>query len=102
MVSHHNPALTGSLGTPARHLSALTRQHRPRRQAVYQITDRLHTGRRALVPGTEISATVSAWLAELGAHSPMADDLAHAVHAGDWPTAHSVSDQLSLDVAVAA
>lgn len=99
MSTHHDPALTGSLATAVRHLSALTRPHR---QTVYQITDRLHTGRSARVPGTEISATVSAWLAELGAHSTMADDLAHAVHAGDWPTAHSVSDQLSLDVAVAA
>jgi hypothetical protein len=45
---------------------------------------------------------VSAWLAELGANSPLVDDLARAVRAGDWPTALGLGDYLSVDVTVAA
>ena len=50
----------------------------------YQVTDRLHEGRTVNVPGHEIATTVAAWLAELGAHSPLVDDLARAAHSGDW------------------
>jgi len=49
----------------------------------------------------EIAATVSAWLAELGAHSPLVDDLARAVLAGDWPVARGISEYLSVDVSIA-
>jgi hypothetical protein len=38
----------------------------------------------------------------LGAHSPLVDDLARAVHAGDWPAALGIGDYLSVDVAIAA
>ena len=38
----------------------------------------LHEGRTVHVPAHEIATTVSAWLAELGAHSPFVDDLARA------------------------
>jgi hypothetical protein len=54
------------------------------------------------VPGNEIAATVSAWLAELGAHSPLVEDLARAAHAGDWHTTHVIGEYLSVDVTVAA
>jgi hypothetical protein len=67
---------------------------------MYRVTDRLHEGRT--VPAHEIATTVSAWLAELGAHSPLVDDLARAVHAGDWPAALGIGDYLSVDVTVAA
>lgn len=81
--------------------------HRPGRArratpTIYRITDQLHAGHMARVRGDEIAATVSAWLADLGAHSPLADDLSRAVNAGDWPTTHAICDRLSLDVAVAA
>jgi hypothetical protein len=73
-----------------------------RTKAMYQVSDRLHEGRTAHVPGNEIATTVSAWLAELSAHSPLVDDLARAVHAGDWPAALGIGDYLSVDVTVAA
>jgi hypothetical protein len=73
-----------------------------RTTAIYRITDRLHQGRTVHVPAQEIATTVSAWLAELGAHSPLVDDLARAVCAGDWPVALGIGDYLSVDVTVAA
>ncbi len=76
------------------------RSHAP--MTVYQLTDRLHGGRTVRVPGDQIVPTVSAWLAELGAHTPLIADLAHAMCAGDWPVAHSIGEHLSVDVAVAA
>lgn len=74
------------------------------RQAVpamtmYRITDRLHTGRTVRVPAHQIAPTVSGWLAELGVHSPLVEDLARAVCVGDWPAAYAVGEQLSIDVA---
>jgi hypothetical protein len=73
-----------------------------RNSAMYQIADRLHSGRAVRVSSDEIASTVSAWLAELGADSPMVDDLASAVRAGNWPAAHALEDLLSVDVTVAA
>jgi hypothetical protein len=70
--------------------------------SIYRVSDRLHDGRTAYVPADQILATVSAWLAELGAHSPLVDDLARAVRAGNWPAAHSLADYLSIDVSLAA
>jgi hypothetical protein len=66
---------------------------------IYQLTDRLHHGHIACVPGDEIATTISAWLAELGTRSPMADELASAVRTNDWPTAYAIGEQLSVDVA---
>ena len=68
----------------------------------YQLTDRLHEGRTAQVSAEGIVNTVSAWLAELGARSPIVEYLARAVRNGDWVAAHSIADCLSVDVAVAA
>jgi hypothetical protein len=68
----------------------------------YYIVDRLHARRAAHVPVDRIAATVTAWLAELGVTSPMAEDLARAARTGNWPTVHAISDCLSLDLTVAA
>ncbi len=68
---------------------------------VYQITDRLHDGHVARVSGSEIAPTVSTWLADLGAHSPLVDELARAVRNRDWPAAYAIGETLSVDVAVA-
>jgi hypothetical protein len=83
--------------------SATWRHHWPQRRSttIYQLTDRLHDGHTARVPAHQISATVSAWLAELGTHSPLVEDLAHAVDRGDWPAAYALADCLSIEVAVA-
>ena len=70
-------------------------------EPLYRVTDRLHTGRTVEVPGHEIAHVVSAWLAELGADSPLVDDLARAACVGDWAAAHAIGDQLSVHVAVA-
>jgi len=82
----------------------ITGMHRraARTRTIYQVSDRLHAGRTVHVPGHEIATTVSAWLAELGAHSPLVEDLARAVGAGDWPAARAVGEYLSVDVSVAA
>jgi hypothetical protein len=71
-------------------------------RTIYRVSDRLHDGRTVNVPGHEIATTISAWLAELGAHSPLVEDLARAAHAGDWPAACAIGEYLSVDVTVAA
>jgi hypothetical protein len=68
----------------------------------YQVTDRLHTRCAVRVSSDEIATTVSGWLAELGADSPIVEDLALAVRSGNWPEAHVLQDVLSVDVTVAA
>ena len=68
---------------------------------IYELTDRLHNRNTAYVPVQEITATVSAWLADVGANSPLVDDLARAVRVGDWPAAYALGECLSVDVTVA-
>jgi hypothetical protein len=68
----------------------------------YQVTDRLHTRCAVRVSSDELATTVSAWLAELGADSPIVEDLALAVRSGKWPEAHALQDLLSVDVTIAA
>lgn len=68
----------------------------------YQLTDRLHAGRTVQVSADGIVTAVSAWLAELGASSPLVQDLAVTVCDGNWSAAHAIADCLSIDVAVAA
>ncbi len=70
--------------------------------AIYRVTDRLHEGRTVDVPSQHIVTTISAWLAELGTHSPVVEELARAVHVGDWPAAYAIGEYLSVDVSVAA
>ena len=43
---------------------------------MYQVTDRLPDGRTVNVPCGGIAGAVSAWLAELGTHTPLVEDLA--------------------------
>lgn len=81
-------------GHRARHATLAT--------TMYQLTDRLHGGRTARVSADGIVSTVSAWLAELGAYSPLAEDLAVTVRNGDWPAAYAIADRLSVDLSVAA
>lgn len=84
--------------------TAKWRQHWPQRRptaTIYQLTDRLHEGHIARVPANQIPATVSAWLAELGAHSPLVDDLERAVRGGDWSAAHALGECLSIEIALA-
>ena len=68
---------------------------------IYTLTDRLHHGHTVHVRGDEIVPTVLSWLAELGACSPLAEDLGRAVRAGNWPETHRIADYLSVEVAVA-
>ena len=69
--------------------------------AIYQLTSRLGDGRTVRVSADEIATAVSAWLAELGAASPLVDDLARAVRAHDWPKAHALGDYLTVEITVA-
>ncbi len=65
--------------------------HWPQRRptaTIYQLTDRLHRGHVARVPAHQITATVSAWLADLGADSPLVDEL-------------ELGECLSIEIAVA-
>ena len=62
----------------------------------------MHDGRAARVSGDELITVVSAWLAELGAYSPLVDDLSRAVIRGDWAAAHAIGVRLSVEVTVAA
>lgn len=78
------------------------RAMRKRRATVYEVRDRLHAGRCRLVRSDEIVPTVSDWLAELGVHTPLVDDLARAVCEGDWAAAHAVGDMLGVDISLAA
>lgn len=78
---------------------AKSRTGAKRTVTVYELSDRLHDGRRVQLTAEEIVTTVSAWLAELGASSPLAEDLAQAVRVGDWPKAHLLGEYLSVDVA---
>jgi hypothetical protein len=68
---------------------------------IYRVTQRLGGGLSVEVPADAIATTVSAWLAELGADSPLAGDLERAVHAGDWSAARAIGEYLSVDVTVA-
>lgn len=83
---------------------AKRRHHWPQRHprtTIYQLTDRLHEEHIARVPAHQITATVSAWLAELGAHSPLVDDLERAVSSGDWSAAHALGECLSIEIDLA-
>ena len=77
-------------------------QRRQLTETTYQLTDCLHEGRTVHVAADGIAHMVSAWLAELGAHSPLVEDLARTVRDGDWTAAYAIADLLSVDVAVAA
>jgi hypothetical protein len=84
-----------------RSLASLVQRRQPT-ATTYQLTDCLHEERTICVSCDGIAGTVSAWLAELGARSPLVEDLARTVRDGDWTAAHAIADLLSVDVAVAA
>ncbi|BBZ56242.1 MULTISPECIES: hypothetical protein [Mycobacteriaceae] len=67
----------------------------------FVVVDRLHGRRAEEVPGEQIAATVSSWLAELGVESPLIDALESAAQSQDWPTVYALGDRLSVDVMVA-
>lgn len=92
----------GSFRTVTNHLGSRWPHRDAATMTMYRVSDRLHQGRTAQVRGHEIASTVSAWLAELGAYSPLVEDLARAACVGDWAAAYAVGDQLSVDVTVAA
>ena len=80
----------------------ITGMHRRASTPIYRVTQCLRDARTADVPGHQIATTVSAWLAELGADSPLVADLANAVREGNWALAHAIGEYLSVDVTVAA
>lgn len=100
-ASVHPSFRIGQLRKAAQHLAS-GRQSRHVDAAVYRVTDRLHGGRTVRVPAEGIAPVVSAWLAELGTHSPLVEDLARAACAGEWAAACAVGDQLSVEVVLAA
>jgi hypothetical protein len=79
------------------------RHRRPRAAAsrTYAVRHRVHDSRTIYIPATELAATVSEWLAEVGACSPLVEDLAHEVDANNWPAAHSISECLGIEVTIA-
>lgn len=89
----------------SRKLFGVTRAARSGRPAaalpLYRVTDVLHDGRAVNVPAREIASTVAGWLAELGVHSPLVEQLERAVDAGDWPTAYAIGQHLSVKVSCA-
>lgn len=68
----------------------------------YEIVDQLHDRHAVGVTADRVAATVASWLAELDVQSPLTDELARATQRGDWPATHSICDQLSIDLMVAA
>jgi hypothetical protein len=105
MMKSASQWLTGSFIGDGNYFGRRSTGPRLRRDArpntIYQLTDRLHDGHVARVPGSEIASTVSAWLADVGAHSPLVNDLARAVQDRDWPAAYVIGNTLSVEVAIA-
>lgn len=67
----------------------------------YVVSDRLHQERQACVTEDQLTATVSAWLGELGVQSALPLEFTHAVCTGDWPSVYAIADTLAIDVIVA-
>lgn len=76
---------------------------RRRRSATptFLVVDRLHGRRAEEVPGEQIAATVSTWLAELGVETPLIEALESAAQKQDWPAVYALGERLSVDVMVA-
>jgi hypothetical protein len=73
----------------------------PTTAPIYRVSQRLRGGLTVEVPAEAIAPTISAWLAELGADSPLVEDLEKAIHAGDWSAARAIGEYLSVDVSAA-
>jgi hypothetical protein len=61
----------------------------------------VHASRTIYIPASELAATVAEWLAEVGACSPLVEDLAQEVDANNWPAAQSISERLGIEVTIA-
>ena len=70
-------------------------------QRLYRVTQRLRGGLTVDVPAHAIATTISGWLAELGADSPLVNDLERAVRTGNWSRARVIADYLSVELSVA-
>ena len=57
--------------------------------------------RTTYIRASELAATVTEWLAEVGACSPLVEDLAQELDANNWPAAHSISECLGIEVSIA-
>ena len=90
---HRISLLRNVFSAQARHVG-----HRQAPDPIFRVSDLLHVERSVTVAAHEIATTVAAWLAELGVHSPLVDQLDSAVFRGDWMTARAIADRLSVDV----
>ena len=88
-----NSLIRNAFNAQARHVG-----HRLAPTPIFRVSDRLHQERSVTVAAHEIAATVAGWLADLGVHSPLVDQLDVAVLKGDWMTARAIADRLSVDV----
>ncbi|MEZ0052249.1 hypothetical protein ABIA30_003261 [Mycobacterium sp. MAA66] len=82
-------------------MSIIQFHRRPSAEPTFVVVDRLHGRRAVAVPGEQVAATVSAWLAELDVDSPLIDELALAVQRQDWPAVYALGERLSVEVMVA-
>ncbi len=96
------PGYRGEPGHTVRKARPTARPTEKPTTTMYCVTDRLHCERTVHCPGNQIAPIVAAWLAELGVHSPLVDDLARAACVGDWAAAYAVGEQLSIDVTLVA
>ena len=97
--------LSGIRTLPTEGASARPRWRRRRPQPaasrIYAVRHCVHGSRTIYIPASELAATVTEWLAEVGACSPLIEDLAQEVEANNWPAAHSISECLGIEVTVA-
>ena len=77
-------------------------RHQHPAATTYEIVDQLHDRHAVGVTADRVAATVAGWLAELDVQTPLTDELARATQRGDWPATHTICDQLSIDLMVAA
>lgn len=77
-------------------------RHQQPAATTYEIVDQLHDRHAVGVTADRVAATVAGWLAELDVQTPLTDELARATQRGDWPATHTICDQLSIDLMVAA
>lgn len=77
-------------------------RHQRPATTTYEIVDQLHDRHAVGVTADRVAATVAGWLAELDVQSPLTEELAHATLRRDWPATHTICDQLSIDLMIAA
>jgi hypothetical protein len=77
-------------------------RHQRPAATTYEIVDQIHDRHAVGITADRVAETVTGWLAELDVQSPLAEELARATQRGDWPTTHTICDQLSIDLMIAA